>query len=277
MTPKTNRGTTQTKKSLAQLADRYDLYQRAVQCPEAEIEFVTDQFVSLRNRQPLSLREDFCGTAYTACTWVQESNTHRAVGVDQDEEVLAWALQNNIAILSKNQQRRIQLMQANVLEAKTPVVDVALAMNFSYWVLRTRKEMIKYFKRVHQTLVPDGLFFLDCYGGYEAPKVIRERHRVDGFTYIWHQADFDPISSEMMCYIHFRFPDKSQMKKAFSYQWRLWTLPEIREMLSVAGFERVAIYWEQTDEQTGEGNGEYQVAHRGEADPSWVTYLLAIK
>ena len=87
-------------------------------------------------------------------------------------------------------------------------------MNFSYWILLNRKNVQNYFNRVYEVLADDGLFFLDCYGGYEAPKEIKEKRKLKDFTYIWHQADFDPLSSEMKCHIHFKFPDKSQMKKA---------------------------------------------------------------
>lgn len=194
--------------TMAELADRHDLYQQSVQCPEAEIDFVLEQFEALRQRKPHVLREDFCGTAYTACEWVSRDNKNRAFGVDLDLEVLDWGRKNNVKKLSKEQQGRISLMHADVLDAETPAVDAVLAMNFSYWILLTRKNVQNYFNRIHKVLVNDGLFFLDCYGGYDSPKEIKEKRKVNGFTYIWHQADFDPVSSEMKCNIHFKFPDK---------------------------------------------------------------------
>lgn len=265
-----------TDLSMAQQADRHQLYQLAVQCPEAEVDFVEKQFDELRGRVPKILREDFCGTAYTACEWVKRGNDHRALGVDVDSGVLDWGRKNNIRQLTREQRSRISLMQASVLDADTPAVDAVLAMNFSYWVLLTRENMRNYYSRIYEVLADDGLFFLDCYGGYEAPKELKEKRKLDGFTYIWHQAGFDPISGEMECHIHFKFPDKSQMKKAFSYRWRLWTLPEIRELLEEAGFKRARIYWEQADE-AGEGNGEFIEVTHGEADPGWVAYVVAEK
>ncbi len=263
--------------TLAEMADRHDLYQQAVQCPEAEIDFVEEQFEKIRGRKATVLREDFCGTAYTACEWIKRDKSHLAFGVDLDEEVLEWGRENNVKSLTKEQQNRVSLLKANVLDAQTPAVDAVLAMNFSYWILLTRPNVQAYFNRVHKVLNDDGLFFLDCYGGYEAPKEIKEKRKLDGFTYIWHQAEFDPVSSEMKCNIHFKFPDKSQLKKAFSYKWRLWTLPEIREMLTEAGFKNIAIHWEQADEETGEGNGEFAIVTKGSADPGWVTYIVAEK
>ena len=264
-------------KTLAALADSHDLYQQSVQCPEAEIDFVEEQFQLIRGRKARVLREDFCGTAYTACEWIKRDKNNLAFGVDLDGEVLEWGRINNVKKLKKGQQSRISLMKANVLDAETPPVDAVLAMNFSYWILLTRNNVQNYFNRVHKVLADDGLFFLDCYGGYEAPKELKEKRKLDGFTYIWHQAHFDPISSEMKCNIHFKFPDKSQLKKAFSYHWRLWTLPEIREMLEEAGFKKLSIHWEQADEETGEGNGEFKVVKEGSADPGWVSYIVAEK
>ena len=51
--------------TLAGQADRYVLYEKAVQCVEAEIDMVDETFQSLRGRTAQILREDFCGTANT--------------------------------------------------------------------------------------------------------------------------------------------------------------------------------------------------------------------
>jgi hypothetical protein len=79
----------------------------------------------------------------------------------------------------------------------------------------------------------------------------------------------------MDCRIHYRFPDGSRIDDAFTYRWRLWTLPELRELLSEAGFRDVTVYWEGTDEEKNEGNGVYEPAEVGEADPGWVCYIVA--
>ena len=79
----------------------------------------------------------------------------------------------------------------------------------------------------------------------------------------------------MNCHIHFEFPDRSRMDQAFSYYWRLWTLPEIRELLIEAGFSAVTVYWEGTDRKTNEGDGIYSPAETGDADPGWVCYIVA--
>ncbi|GJM09979.1 MAG: hypothetical protein DHS20C11_22550 [Lysobacteraceae bacterium] len=258
-------------------ADRHDLYQRSVQDVESEIEFVDTTFKKLRGRFAQVLREDFCGTANTCCQWVRQRDDNRGIGVDLDAEVLSWGTNNNIAQLSPDQAARVELLQRDVRETDDGGLDIVLAMNFSYFLFETRADMLRYFVSVFESLRDDGIFFLDCYGGYDAPRVLTEERECDGFTYIWDQASFNPISSLMQCYIHFTFEDGSRMDKAFAYHWRLWTLPELLGLLQDAGFSRTTVYWEGTDEETGEGDGIYTPATVGDADAGWICYLTAEK
>lgn len=265
------------KPTMADKADRHALYQEAVQDVEAEIDFVDETFSELRGRRARFLREDFCGTANTACEWVRRRKTNRAVGVDLDPEVLEWGREHNLAQLDADQQKRIELIEGDVLETVTEPADVILAMNFSYFLFRERDELRAYYRTVLGNLKDDGIFFMDAYGGYDAPRELTEPRDCGGFTYIWDQAEFNPITNGMMCHIHFKFPDKSRLRRAFTYHWRLWSLPEITEVLEEAGFTRSDVYWEGTDEETGEGDGIYEPATEGDADPGWICYIVAQK
>ena len=265
---------------LSALADRHLLYEASVQDVESEIDFIEQTWSELRRRPAVFLREDFCGTANTACEWVIRDDTHQAVGIDFDREVLDWGRQNRLAQLDPDQQERIELLNENVLQSRPGPADIILAMNFSYYLFLTRDDLREYFVNALDGLVSDGIFFLDAYGGYEAPMVLTEsrdcqdEHGND-FTYIWDQATFNPIDSCMNCQIHFEFPDGSRMDRAYDYEWRLWTLPEIRELLYEAGFSEVDIYWEGTDVEKNEGNGIYTPSEIGDADPGWVCYIVA--
>ena len=263
------------KSGHAATADRHYLYQESVQDTEAEIDFVEETWQSLRDRPAELLREDFCGTANTACEWVRRDAMHLAVGVDLDGAVLEWGELNNLAQLSEEQRERISLLEEDVLESAPELADIVLAMNFSYYLFLDRSALLTYFESVHEGLMDDGLFFLDAYGGYDSPKNLVEERECDGFTYVWEQANFNPIDGTMDCHIHFVFPDRSRMDRAFSYHWRLWSLPEIRELLEEAGFSEVTVYWEGTDGDTHEGNGIYEPAEQGDADPGWVCYVVA--
>lgn len=259
----------------AQRADRYALYQRAVQDPVWEMEFLEQIFRERRGREPRVLREDFCGTALAACEWVRRGPLREAVGVDLDGEVLAWSREHNVAKLAPSAARRLTLIQADVLTAETVPADILLAFNFSYWIFKQRATLRRYFGRVRAHLAPDGLFILDAYGGYDAFREMRERQDFGRFTYIWDQAVYEPVSGHATCHIHFAFPDGSRLNHAFSYHWRLWTLPELREILAEAGFQKVQVYLEGTDPKTGDGNGVFTPADSGDADPAWVAYLVA--
>lgn len=265
----------------AATADIHELYQLAVQHVESEIDFVDEQFHKIRGRKASVLREDFCGTGNTACEWVRRRRTNTAIGLDIDQPTLDWGMEHNVAGLKPEQRQRVRLLNRDVLEPGDAVgVDIVLAMNFSYWLFTTRDAMRGYLQSVRRSLADDGLLFLDFYGGYEAFREMTEDREIDegvrSFTYVWDQHRYDPISGHMQCFIHFKFPDKTKIKHAFAYNWRLWTLPEIRELLEEAGFRNVTIFWEGADED-GEGNGEFSPVTRGDADPAFICYLIAEK
>ena len=266
------------KPTMAEQADKHELYEWSVQNVAHEIEFLQDTFKDLRGRPAYSLREDFCGTASAACQWVRQGAEFQAVGVDIDASVLEWGRQNRIGKLPVVDQARVRLIESDVLTVETPPVDIAVAFNFSYFIFDTREKLLSYFRRAHAALKDDGVFFVDMFGGSESMEETREKtkHKDKGFTYVWHQAEFHPVTHHMRCHIHFKFPDGSKMKKAFTYEWRLWTAPEIRELLLEAGFRRATVYWEGDDED-GEGNGEFSPTDRGEADLAWIAYVVAEK
>lgn len=258
-------------------ADRHALYELSVQDVSHEYDFINKTFRKIRGYKARKLREDFCGTAKMCCEWVRHSSKNTAVGIDIDAEVLAWGKKHNLGKLKSDARKRITLLQSDVNKANTEPAQIIMAMNFSYQLFKQRETLKKYFKSVQKSLADDGVFFLDAFGGSEAYSETAEKTKHSGFTYIWEQERYNPITGDMTCHIHFHFPDKSRMRKAFTYEWRLWTLPEIRELLLEANFSKVTVYWEGTDEETGEGDGMYSPSLEGDADPSWVCYLTAEK
>lgn len=264
---------------LAELADPLRLYELAVQSPDAEIDFVDRTYRGLRGRDARWLREDFCGTAAVACAWVRRRRLNHALGVDLDPKVLEWGRRHHRLALGAGQRRRLELLEQDVLAVRSRPMDIILALNFSYWLLRGRQGLRDYFAGVRSALAPGGIFVLDAYGGYDSYRVItEERHLEDPelgpFTYIWDQASYDPVSGRLVCHIHFAFPDGSRLERAFSYDWRLWSLPEIRELLGEAGFSRVTVYWQGWDVD-GRPDGDFVPVERGEPDAGWIAYLTA--
>jgi cyclopropane fatty-acyl-phospholipid synthase-like methyltransferase len=259
----------------AATSDIYELYEASVQEPEAEVDLIDQAWKELRGRTCRHIREDFCGTAAVACEWVKRRKTNTAIGVDISPVPLNWGRSRMPKRLNAEQRKRVQLLQADVRTVVTRPVDSVLAMNFSYMIFQKRDELRAYFSHVRGGLVEDGMFLLDAYGGSDSFLEQKEERDLDGFTYIWNQRYYNPITGRAINDIGFKFPDGTRIKRAFTYEWRLWTLPELREILIEAGYRDVNVYWEGTDEETGEGDGNWSISRRGEACPGWVAYLAA--
>lgn len=266
------------QQTMADKADIHDLYEISVQNVEHEVEFLQTTYKQIRGRKAHLFREDFCGTASLSCEWVKQGEAFQAIGVDIDPSVLEWGRKNRLANLPTADQPRVSLIESDVMTAETPQPDILAAFNFSYFIFMTRDELRGYFERSYDALKDDGLFFVDLFGGPEAQEETKEKtkHKKHGFTYIWDQAEFHPVTNFIRCHIHFKFKDGSRLKKAFTYEWRLWSAPELRELLAEAGFRKSTLYWEGEDED-GEGNGEFSPEDKGEADLAWIAYIVAEK
>jgi SAM-dependent methyltransferase len=276
--PMGNKSRRQPKKGwrTAKSSDINELYELSVQDPAAEV-LLLDQFATEQRGVHLkNIREDFCGTCAVAFEWVKHRNQNTAWCVDLDTDVLRWAKDRVPERLGGDELDRIHFIEGDVLATTTPPVDAVLATNFSYYTFKKREDLIGYFRHVHDTLGDDGLFLLDAYGGSDSFLEMTEDRDLDGFTYTWDQSSYNPITGDVVNHIHFKFPDGTKIKRAFTYEWRLWTLPEIREALSDAGFTRIAVYWEGSDED-GDGNGEWTESSDGEACQGWIAYLVASK
>lgn len=256
--------------TLAESADRHALYQQAVNAPASCIEFLRDVYHQARGRQPRVLREDFCGTALLATMWAERSPDNRSVGVDLDPEALAWARAHNLARSPACE--RVELIEGDVLEDIPQRADIVCALNFSYYLLTTRRQLVTYFKLARRALLPGGLLVLDSLGGTDALVDFSEERDCGDFTYLWTQTGFNPLDHTSTCAIGFAFPDGSRLDPAFAYRWRMWTMPEIRDCLAEAGFSRVRIFWEYVDEHD---EPEYVEVVREENQEIFLTYLVA--
>jgi len=261
----------------AATSDHHELYELSVQEPEAECDLIDQVWREKRRRKPHHIREDFCGTAAVCMEWIKRHKDNTSIGVDLDQSVLDWGRERISKRLKPEQTKRLTLVEGDVMTARTEPVDSVMAMNFSYFLFKTRPELVKYFQKVYKALVDDGIMLLDAYGGSDSYLEMEEERDLDGFTYVWDQFSYNPINGDVVNYIHFRFPDGTALKRAFTYEWRLWTLPELQELLKEAGFSKVTVYWEGTDEETEEGNGEWTASTEGEACPGWIAYLAAEK
>jgi SAM-dependent methyltransferase len=269
----------QTRWRTAATSDPLELYERSVQEPSAECDFIEQVWREKRGpgRRPRSIREDFCGSAIVCAEWVKRHRGNTAAGIDRNPKVLNWTRPRLRKRLKPGQLKRLRLLQADVRTAPVTNVDSVLAMNFSHFIFKTRQELRHYYRRVHRSLKKDGIFILDAYGGSESYLEMKEDRNLDSFTYVWDQHLYNPIDNHVVNHIHFKFPDGTKIERAFTYDWRLWSLPELREVLLEAGFKSVSVYWEGTEERTGEGDGVWKEATVGEACLGWIAYLAALK
>lgn len=255
--------------------DKYDLYTRAVQDPADDARFFLETFIELRGRVPRVLREDFCGTFRLACEWVKLTDYFEAYGLDLDDAPLAYGRRNYLPELDASQQRRLHIRKQNVLAVDVPPADLIAAMNFSFYLFHDRATLKRYFANTLKTLKPDGVFLIDCFGGSETQGAVVDETDHPGFTYLWDQTDFDPVSHRAKFRIHFRLKDGRRLDNAFAYDWRMWSIPELRELLSEVGFKSTVVYWEGTEGE--EGNGEFRRVESGEACEGWTAYIAAEK
>lgn len=263
------------EKLTAKTADKFRLYEASVQDTDADITFIERIFRKEFKRAPETLREDFCGTAKLCADWVRRGKTRVATGLDLHQPTMNWGKRHHLEPLGEDAQR-VHLLRRNVLEGIEKPVDVAVAFNFSYCVFKQRQTLLAYMKRIRHDLKREGLFFMDIHGGTESFEELEEATRHPGFSYVWDQAPYDAINGYAKRYIHFRFPDKTSLERAFVYDWRLWTLPEIKDLLEEAGFSRVDVYWEGADAD-GSGDGHFKKTRRADNELSWIAYIVAVR
>lgn len=266
--------------------DRLALYEASVQSPDYDLDFIERVFRRTRGRRPMLLREDFCGTARLACAWVLRHPDHRAIGMDLDAATLAWGRRQHLSRMRPEAARRVTLMRRDVRSVTRPRADVIVALNFSWWVFRARRELLRWLRAVRASLAPDGMLLVNTYGGTAVLEPAIERRwidgsqgpdglRIPGFGYAWEQADFNPVNHHVRCHIHFRFRDGTRMRRAFTYEWRMWMLPEIREAMHDAGFGTTEAWVEGWNHQRHEPSDVYHRRERFENQLGWLAYVIA--
>ncbi|SMF21053.1 class I SAM-dependent methyltransferase [Pseudobacteriovorax antillogorgiicola] len=257
--------------------DKYEYYQKAVQSPDADSEFMARVYRELREgREAKTLVEDFCAAFALCCEWVKLDDDKDAIGIDLDPEPVAYGRDHYLTELSEEQKNRIKILEANVMEKDLPKGDIIAALNFSYFGFKERPLLLDYFKSCYHRLHDDGLLILDCFGGPACMEPNEHETEYDDFSYFWDQDTYHPLSNHAQFYIHFKRKGEKKRKKVFSYDWRLWSIAELKDLLQEAGFSKSVIYWEGTDED-GDGDGNYTLTEDGEQCESYVAYVIGIK
>lgn len=225
-------------------------------------------------RRPRSLREDFAGPAGLAAEWAGQSPAHTSLAVDIDPEPLAHApaaprLKKKVTSALRCRQR----------------ADVIALFNFAAGEIHDRRKLVAYFKVLRASLNKGGIAALDIYGGANAftPGSLKTFARIPGskqrVRYTWQQVAADPDSGMVENHLHFSIGRKT-WASAFIYNWRLWTVPELRDALRDAGFAKVETYDRLGDAVDQHGNLRIRPVSPAEGRPlehDFVVYLIARK
>lgn len=272
----------------AGLPDRHALYEVAVQGVDWDLDFV-ERVWRARNpgRSPRLFREDFCSTAALAAAWAQRGRDREAWAVDLDPEPLAWARAHRLKCL-REAAARVHLVCGDVRRARRPLVDAACALNFSWWVFHARADLVRYLRAARAGLKPRGVLVLNLFGGTTAERVLSERTRkraengpdgemLPAFTYVWEHASYNAVDRRLVAHIHFELRDGRRVKNAFTYDWRMYTLPELRDAVLEAGFREFEAWSEGWDAKAKRGNGTlYKRTTLDNAD-TWIAYAVATR
>ena len=243
---------------------RLELYLHAVQQPAATADLL--QRMHAHRRPPglgpaTLLREDFAGTAAVAAAWVEQHPDHQAMAVENHGPTFRWAQRRHRDIAD------LHLVEADVMDLARPRVDVTAALNFSVFGYHEPASLLAYFRHARRGLAPGGLLVIDAYGGPGAQRPGTQTRPADGFTYRWEQVVFDPLTHRTTCRIHFDLPDGRSLANAFRYDWRLWSVPEIADLVQRAGFD-APVCWS----DLGKGCRPVSKLPAGE---DWTLYLAA--
>ena len=274
--------------------NKYDLYERSVQSAKAHVNWFVTLYKDIHGKYPRALREDFCGTFKVSCEWVNRNRQNTALALDLDPEPLQYGRRRNMSALNEDQKNRLKILKANVLEPTSERHDLIYAGNFSFYIFKKRAELLRYFQGALKSLRPKGTLILELAGGPGMICPMKEQKTVTlypptfdprdpkmskkdypKFVYIWDQKGFNPITHDARYAIHFKLPNGKMIKNAFEYDWRLWTMPETRDLLHEAGFSKTYVYWE--TEHKGQGTGEFVRTNDGDNAYSWIGYLLGVR
>lgn len=260
---------------------KYRLYEETVQSPNWQVDYLPQFHQWLCKKAPRHFREDFCGSAKISCEWVKRSPKNSATGLDWDPEPLSYAKKINLAALSRTQQKRVKLIQQNVLKPTKEKFDMIGAFNFSFFDFHERKDFLAYAKSVHRSLRSPGTLFLECAGGEGFIKSSEESKTVpiDGIgrvKQVWEQHQYDPITQVNDYSIHFQLPDQTWLNDSFTYHWRIWSIREIREVLMDAGFKKTVVLWNHAKDPNS-AEAQFLPSEDAQHVESWQSYIIALK
>lgn len=246
--------------------DAFDLYERAATAAARSVDFL----MAVHGKDASVLAEDFCGSGALARAWAERSADRRAIAADIDPAALD-ALR---ARLAPEAAPRVSLRCADV-RAVTDPADIVAAFNFPIGYWHARPDLVAYFRHARSRLRGGGCLVVDTYGGatsFQAGEY--EQELPGGIVYVWEQAEADALTGRVRNAMHFTLPGGREIRNAFEYVWRLWSIAEVREAMAEAGFARSDVYASLGDAIDGSGRLLVRpLEHGDELDEDYVVYI----
>ncbi|KAJ1286304.1 hypothetical protein BS78_03G343400 [Paspalum vaginatum] len=178
------------------------------------------------------------------------------------------------------------LANLTMSEVAFPGRDIICAFNYSCCCLHSRKDLVLYFRHACSALSKrGGIFVMDVYGGTSSERKLRLQRKFPGFTYFWEQEEFDIISRQTRISLHFQAGKKQMMRHAFTYHWRLWSIPEIKDCLEEAGFKYIHVWIREMPNTQSSGNAKeynanrdvkYEESQRFNQGDAWNAYVVGV-
>ncbi len=216
----------------------------------------------------LILGEDFSAAGALARAWLRDAPERQAICADLDTQALA-----RLRRLARRDGSlaRLRAIHADVTATKLPPCNLLFVGNFSIGEIHTRAALVDYLRRSRARLRPRGTFVCDTYGGASAftRGSLQRTHLLPASTadatttanvrvrYTWEQRHADPLSGRVQNAIHFRVLVGGEVVReltdAFVYDWRLWSVPELRDAMLEAGFARTEVFAQIPDARDGSG------------------------
>ncbi len=249
--------------------DKFDLYTLCVQDPPRMADFLA----AVHGGRARTLRDDFAGPGAIARAWAARSPRHRGIAVDLDAEPLRKA----------KGAKRVKRVVADVRKVKDQA-DIICALNFGVCELHQRRDLLKYLAQARRTLRSDGVLVCDLYGGSDsfARSTTRKTVGIGSVTrvkYSWVQDGGDATTCRVRNRIHFalhRGESVTTFQDAFTYDWRLWSIPELSDAMLEAGFRSFEIHDRLGAARDAEGNLHVRPLQQDEAlDDPFVVYVVA--
>ncbi|QOJ01499.1 MAG: class I SAM-dependent methyltransferase [Phycisphaeraceae bacterium] len=253
----------------AEALDALTLYEACVTDAPAFVAFAA----AVHGGSPRVLREDFSGSGAVARAWAASAPSRRSVAVDLDA-----------AVLRRASGRGVRAVRGDAA-ACTVGADIITATNFPLGYFHGRDGLVAYLRRALACLRPGGVFIADTYGGSGAYRtgVTRRTVRLPGggrVRYHWEQRSADPASGRVVDAIHFdilgpRGRVVRRLRDAFVYDWRLWSLPELRDAMGEAGMGTAEVYDRLGDALDSEGRLYVRPKPAGEPfEDDYVAYVV---